>query len=99
MKSVLFTEDKINDRLFKNLEKSKYVKDKELVNFINNVEDLKAINKTDSKIIPLRLDYFEKREIDRSSLYSVDGLFQLVHVDVANLEFSGKSAIHQNTVC
>ena len=84
MRSVLFTEDKINDRLFKNLEKSKYVKDKELVNFINNVEDLKAINKTDSKIIPLRLDYFEKREIDRLSLYSVDGLFQLVHVDVAN---------------
>ena len=49
--SVLFTGDKINDRLFKKLKKSKYVKDKELVNLINNAEDLKPINKTD---IPLK---------------------------------------------
>ena len=32
--SVLFTEDKINDRIFKKLKKSKYVKDKEPVNLI-----------------------------------------------------------------
>ena len=46
--SVLFTGDKINDILFKKLKKSKHVKDKELVNLINNAEDLKAINKTDT---------------------------------------------------
>ena len=61
---------------------------------INNVEDLKTINKTDSKTIPLRLDYVEKREIDRSTLYSIGGPFQLVHADVANLKPLGKSVTH-----
>ena len=85
--SILFTEGKINDRIFKTLNKLKYVKDKELVSLINIVEDRKAINKTDSKINPLWLDYVEKREINRSTLYSIDGSFQLVHADVANLKF------------
>ena len=34
----------------------------------------------------------KKREIDRSNLYSFDGPFQLIHADVGNLEFLGKSA-------
>ena len=42
--------------------------------------------------IPARADYVEKREIDRSTLYSFDGPFQLTHADVGNLEFVGKSA-------
>ena len=41
-------------------------------------------------MLPLRLDFVEKRE----TLYSIDGPFQLVHVDVANLEFLGKLATH-----
>ena len=35
----------------------------------------------------------KKREIDRSTLYSFDGPFQLIHVHVGNLEFLWKSAI------
>ena len=42
--------------------------------------------------VPTRLHYVEKREIDRSTLYSSDGPFQVIHVDVGNLEFLGKSA-------
>ena len=34
----------------------------------------------------------KKREIDSSTLYSFDGPFQLIHADVGNLEFLGKSA-------
>ena len=41
-------------------------------------------------MLPLHLDCVEKRE----TLYSVNGLFQLVHADVANLEFLGKLATH-----
>ena len=33
----------------------------------------------------------KKREIDRSTLYSFDGPFQLLHADVGNLEFLGKN--------
>ena len=42
--------------------------------------------------MPTRLDYVKKREIDRSTLYSFDGPFQLMHADFANLQFLGKSA-------
>ena len=60
-----------------------------LLKLINLVENgIDQINKTNQ--IPTRTDYVEKREIDRSTLYSFDGLFQLVHASVANLEFLGK---------
>ena len=34
-----------------------------------------------------RVDYVGKREIGRSILHSFDGPFQLIHLDVGNLEF------------
>ena len=43
-------------------------------------------------MVPTRDDYAEKREIDRSTLYSFDGPFQLLHADIGNLEFLGKNA-------
>ena len=46
----------------------------------------------DEEKIPTRVGYVEKREIDRSTLYSFDGPFQLIHANVGNLEFLGKSA-------
>ena len=39
-----------------------------------------------------RTDYVEKREIDNSTLYSFNVPFQLLHADIANLEFLGKNA-------
>ena len=41
---------------------------------------------------PTGADYVGKREIDRSTLYSFDGPFQLIHADVRILELLGKSA-------
>ena len=46
----------------------------------------------DENKVPTRIDYVKKREIDRSTLYSFDGPFQLIHADLGNLEFLGKSA-------
>ena len=42
--------------------------------------------------MPIRLDYLEKRQIDRSTLYSFNSPFQLIHADIANLDFLGKPA-------
>ena len=42
--------------------------------------------------VPTRVDYVDKREIDRSTLHSFDGPFWLIHADMGNLEFLGKSA-------
>ena len=88
-KSVLFSKDKINNKLSKKLKKSCYVRDKQLLKLINLLED--DIDQINDNEIPTRVDYVEKREIDRSTLYSFTGLFQLLHADVANLEFLEKS--------
>ena len=42
--------------------------------------------------MPTWANYIEKREIDRSTLYSFDGPFQLIHADVGSLEVLGSSA-------
>ena len=82
----MFSEEKIDKRLLKKLKKSSYGKDNLLLKLKNLAEnDISQINKTNQ--IPTRTDYVEKREIDRSTLYSFDGPFQLVHADVANLDF------------
>ena len=86
--SVLFSEEKIDSRLLKKLKKSKYAKDSLLLKLIGLVEQIID----DEEKVLRRVDYVEKGEIDRSTLYSFDGLFQLIHADVGNLEFLGKSA-------
>ena len=42
--------------------------------------------------ISTRADFVDKKEIDRSNLYSFDGAFQLIHADIESLEFLGKNA-------
>ena len=60
-----------------------------LINLVKNyIDEINKINQ-----ISTRTDYVEKREIDRQTLYSFDDSFQLVHADVANIEFLGKSTI------
>ena len=62
--SVLFSEEQIDKQLLKKLRKSKYEKDTLLLELIlvadNNLENE---DKT-----PTRIDFVEKREIDRSTL-------------------------------
>ena len=43
---------------------------------------------------PIKITFVEKKKdyVDISILYSFDGPFQLLHADVGNLEFLGKSA-------
>ena len=87
--SVIFAEEFLDNRLLKKLEKSKYEVDKQLLKLVNLAEGKKFLD--DGKP-PARADYIDKREIDRSTLYSFDGPFQLLHADVGNLEFLGKNA-------
>ena len=85
---VLLSEEKIGERLLKKFKKSKYAKHYILLKLINLV-DIKLDNKGK---VPTRVDYVAKKEIDRSTLYSFDGPFQLIHADVGNLEFLGMNA-------
>ena len=87
--SVLFSEPRIDQRLLKKLKKLRYSKDSQLLKVIllDDNRDFLDDDKT-----PARADYVEKKEIDRSTLYSFDGPLQLLHADVGNLEFLGKDA-------
>ena len=78
--SLLFSEEKIDSKLLKKLKKSKYAKDSLLLKLIGLVEQ-KIDNEEN---VPRRVDYVEKREIDRPTLYSFDGPFKLIHADVGN---------------
>ena len=69
--SVIFIEEKINNRLLKKLKRSTYLEDKKLADLISAAENFDSVNKNNSKTFPTRLHYVEKREIDRSTLYNV----------------------------
>ena len=89
---MLFSEETLSLKLSKNLKRSTYVNNKKLLKLINVSENsIEGFNKNDNKI-SIRIDYVEKREIDRSTLYSLNSPFQLMHADIANLEILGKSA-------
>ena len=60
-----------------------------MINVAENI--IKEYNKNDNKIA-IRLEYVEKREIDRSRFYSFNSPFQLMYADITNLEFLGNSA-------
>ena len=87
--SVLFSKELLDKRLLKKLKKSKYAKDTELLKLINLADNKNFLH---NNKLPTRTDYVEKREVDRSTLYSFDGPFQLLHTGVGNLEFLGKNA-------
>ena len=82
--SIIFSEELLNNRLLKKLKKSEYGIDWQLLKLINLADSKTFLNDDEA---PTRTDYVEKREIDRSTLYSFDGPFQLFHADVGNLEF------------
>ena len=92
--SVLFSEEKINARLMKKFKESRYAKNSLLLKLIF-LADKKL---DDEEKVPTRVDYVEKREIDRSMLYSFDGPFQLIRADRGNLEFWGEQC-NNLTIC
>ena len=89
--SVVFAEELLDKKLLIKLKKSKYTKDKNFFKLLNLLDNNNVDFRSEDGTVK-RTDYVEKREIDHSTLYSFDGPFQLVHADVGNLEFLGKSA-------
>ena len=79
----------LDKKLLNKLKKSKYETDKTFYWLVNLIDNKSTFNEDKA---PTRADYVEKCEIDRSTLYSFDGPFQLLDDDVGNLEFLGKNA-------
>ena len=95
-KNVVFIQEQLNDKLLKKLKNSKYEKDKEFVNRFNLLEDKKtdfSNNKNDVYSVPIKAEHVQiSDDTDRSTLYSIHAPFDLLHADVGDLHFLGKSA-------
>ena len=87
--SIVFAEELLDLKLLNKPKQSKYEVDKLLYKLVNIIDKNFFFN--EDKALT-RADYVQKRKIDRSTLYSFYGPFQLLHSDVGNLEFLGKNA-------
>ena len=87
--SVTFAEEILDKKLLAKLKKSKYAADRNFFKIVNLLDNNNVLFDSDRVN---RTDYVEKREIDRYTLYSFSGPFELLHADVGNLEFLGKNA-------
>ena len=83
--------------MLKRVKKSKHIKDKEFVNSFNLlVENKSDFNKksSDGYSIPIKAEFVSKSDdIDRSTLFSIQAPFDLMHADVGDLCFLGKSVV------
>ena len=78
--------------MLKRVKTSLYVKDKEFFNFFSLLENKDDFEKGKKVSLLIKAIYVEKGDdIDRSTLYSFTGPFELLHADIANLELLGKS--------
>ena len=90
-KNVFFTEESINNKVIKRLKKSNYVRDNDFTKLFATLDF--SFLEENKKIPPLKTSFVEKKDkIDRSTLYSFEGPYQLLHADIANLQFLGKSS-------
>ena len=89
-KSVLFREQNINDKLLKQIKKSKHEKDFEFVKLFDKNVNFSEDEKNTTSV---KTTFVEKKDdIDRSTLYSFGCPFQFLNADFVNSDFSGKSA-------
>ena len=93
-KSVFFSSDRITKTLLNKGRKSSYEKDKVFYSLFKNVEDKNIIYDKNEERVPFYTPYVpQKKNIDRSTLYSVNGPLQFFHADIAFLKFLAKSAV------
>ena len=93
-KSVFFSTDKITKTLLNKGRKSSYEKDKVFYNLFKNVENKNIIYEENKDRVPFCTPYIpQKKNIDRSTLYSINGPLQFFHADIAFLKFLAKSAV------
>ena len=78
--------------LLNKAKKLTYGKDIVFINLYNQLEDKNLYQKNNN--LPLVTPFVNKRSnIDHSSLYSINKLFESLHADISDLRFLAKSAV------
>ena len=96
--SVFFSTDKINKTLLNKSRKSFYGKDQVFYNLFKNAKNKESFQEEEEEEeennIPFYTPFFpQKKDIDRSTLYSINGPLQFFHADIAFIKFLAKSAV------
>ena len=92
--SVFYSADRINKTLLNKGRKSSYEKDKVFYKLFNVVEDRNIIYENEENRVPIYTPFVQqKKDIDRSTLYTVNGPLQFFHADIAFIKFLAKSAV------
>ena len=74
--------------------KSIYEKDKVFYNLLKKIDDKDVIYDKEEKRIPFYTPFTpQRKDIDRSTLFSLNGPIQFFHADIAYLQFLAKSAV------
>ena len=91
--SVFYASEKVTNTLIKKAKKSAYAKDKVFLGLFKQLEAADVnIELEDDPIIPTFTPFVEqKKYIDRSTLYSINSPFDLIHADIADIRFLAKS--------
>ena len=98
--SVFFSSKRINKNLLNKGRKSNYEKDKVFYALFKKIEDKDVIYDKEEKRVPVYTPFIpQKKNIDRSTLYTVNGPLQFFHADIAYLQFLAKSALILNMHC
>ena len=92
--SIFFSSDKINKTLLNKGRKSRYEKDKVFYDLFKKIENKDIIYEKDEARVPFYTPFVpQKKNIDRSTLYTISGPMQFFHADIAYLQFLAKSAV------
>ena len=92
--SVFFSRDKINKTLLNKGRKSPYEKDKVFYNLFKKIKNKNVIYDENENRVPFYTPFIpQKKNIDRSTLFTLSGPMQFFHADVAYLKFLAKSAV------
>ena len=79
---TFYASEKINNNLIKKAKKSSYPKDKVFFELFKEVKDVN-FEENDKPIIPTYLPFMEKKkDINRSTLYSIISPFGLLHAEL-----------------
>ena len=91
-KSVFYSIGNLSKSVIKKASKSFYEKDKVFVSLYNQLKDKNIQQKRD--ILPVVTPFINvKSNVDRSTLFSINKPFDLLHADIGDTRFLAKSAV------
>ena len=92
--SVFYAADRINKTLINKGRKSSYEKDKVFYKLFNVIENRNIIYENEKERLPVYTPFTEqKKDKDRSTLYTINSPLQFFHADIAYINFLAKSAV------